>query len=111
MKKYKGHPKFHKILEELRELHNNKNYDYAGNKHPLGNFYRCGKITKELFKGENLEELKIALCYMSKQFDAVIDMIGNNRIGKAESIKDKFRDLAVYSIICMILLEEKNDTK
>lgn len=108
-KKYYGHKKFYKIIEELKEIHSKKNFDYAGMGDPLGNFKRCGQMTKALFKNDKNKELKIALCYMSKHFDAVMDMVGQGRKFKVENLKDKFKDLAIYSILCIIMLEE-NET-
>lgn len=42
MKKH-GHPKFYQILEEMAQLHSDKNHDYAESDRPLGNFerYEC----------------------------------------------------------------------
>ena len=107
-----GHKKFNKILEELKALHALKNEDYAGKGDPLGNFKRCGSMMKSLLSEGGYEDLKVALVYMSKQFDAVIDMIGKGRTAQVEGITDKLNDIAVYAILTRILYEEKqNDTK
>ena len=90
-KKYYGHPKFYKIVEELKDLHSRKNFDYAGTGDPLGNFDRCGQMMKAVLSEGGFEELKVLLVYMSKQFDGVIDMIGKNRTAQVEGIKDKER--------------------
>jgi len=110
-KKYHGHPKFYKIVEELKELHSKKNFDYAGGGDPLGNFHRCGSMMKALLSNGGYEDLKVLLVYMSKQFDGVIDMIGKNRTAQVEGIKDKLTDIAVYSIIARIIYEEHLNEK
>jgi len=109
MKQKAGHPKFYKILKELADLHNKKNYDYAGKgNNPLGNFKRCGSMVRALLKEGGYEDLKVSLIYMSKQIDAVIDMIGNGREAQVEGITDKLNDIAVYAILSRILYEENN---
>ena len=109
MAKYKGagHPRFYELLSEIAELHSNKNQDYATSDNPLINFTREGNVLEEygiITKGN--PELKYAMTLMSKQIDGVYKMVGNGDSGKAESVADKFRDIAVYSLICMILCEE-----
>ena len=109
--KYYGHPKFYKIVEELKDLHSRKNFDYAGTGDPLGNFDRCGQMMKAVLSEGGFEELKVLLVYMSKQFDGVIDMIGKNRTAQVEGIKDKLTDIAIYAIIGRIIYEEKINKK
>ena len=43
MKKH-GHPKFYQILEEMAQLHSDKNHDYAESDRPLGNFERVADL-------------------------------------------------------------------
>ena len=110
-KKRQGHPKFYIILKELADLHSKKNYDYAGSGDPLGNFYRCGEMVKPLLSEGSLPETKAALIFMSKQVDAVIDMIGKGRKEQVEGITDKLNDIAIYAILARILYEENNTSK
>ena len=108
-KKLYGHKKFYKILEEMAELHSKKNYQYATDDDPLSNFKSAGRMVEKLFKpGINIP-LATALVYMSKQFDGVVNMVGENKENTIEALEDKFMDIAVYSILCMILNEEKNE--
>jgi hypothetical protein len=109
-KKYYGHPKFYEILNKLADLHSKKNYQYATSDDPLANFKRCGFLCNKLIKIEN-KPLAMAMFYMSKQIDAVYEMIGENKKDTIEEINDKFMDIAVYSIICMILNDEWKNKK
>ena len=105
MKKMKhyGHPQFRKILKELESLHDSKNYQYATPKNPLSNFKSAGKMVEKLFKPGINVPLATALVYLSKQYDAVINMVGENKENTVESLEDKLRDISVYAIICIIL--------
>jgi len=105
-KKYYGHPDFYIILNELRELHSRKNKQYASNTDPLGNFRRCGNMASKLFKEGVPTDLAICLCYMSKQIDGVFEIVGESKKNTVDSLKDKLEDIAVYSIIAIILSRE-----
>jgi len=105
-----GHPDFYKILDELKELHNKKNYQYASNKEPLGNFNRVGKLCHKVMLNPNISDnLKVGMVQMAKQIDAVYDMVGENKIGTVEAVEDKLKDIAVYAIIVMILYKENKN--
>jgi len=106
MKQY-GHPEFYKILKELAELHSKKNYQYASSDDPLGNFKRTGKLASKLFKSEINKPLAMALCYVSKQIDGVYEMVGESKKDTIEELEDKLKDIAVYSILCIILNKSK----
>jgi len=110
-KKRQGHPKFYIILKELADLHSRKNFDYAGSGDPLDNFNRCGEMVKALLSKGGLNEMKTSLIFMSKQVDAVIDMIGKGRKEQVEGITDKLNDIAIYAILARILYEENNTSK
>jgi len=97
MKKFFGHPKFYKILEELRELHSRKNHDYATSDDPLSNFKEAERLGIPAWKG--------CLIRMSDKWCRLIEL--SKKEGMNESIEDTLRDLAVYSIIAIILYEEK----
>ena len=107
MKKFYGHPMFYKLTEEEKQLHSDKNYQYANTEEPLGNFNRTAQLTSKLFKDEINKPLAVAMVQMSKQIDAVYDMVGENKQNTIESIEDKFRDISVYSKLCIILNREK----
>lgn len=104
---YHGHPDFYKILEELKELHNRKNAQYASSENPLGNFQRASALVSKLLNPKiKKKELAYLLILMSKQVDAVYDMVGEGKEDTIEELDDKLRDIAIYSIIAMILCRE-----
>jgi len=102
-----GHPEFYKLLIKMAELHDKKNAQYATSKDPLANFRRCGKLCEKLIKVDN-KPLAMALFYMSKQVDAVYEMVGENKKNTVEQLEDKLFDIAVYSLLCIILNKEGN---
>ena len=111
VEEYHGHPLFYKIVEELKQLHHKKNKDYASKDLPLGNFIRTGRLIKKLLKPTINQPLAAAMILMAKQVDAVYDMIGEGKEPSAESVYDKFRDIAVYSVIAMIIITEVKANK
>jgi len=105
-KKYFGHPRFYQILEELKVLHSRKNYQYSTSKDPLSNFKSAGKMVEKLFKPGINVPLATALVYLSKQYDGVINIVGEGKKNTVEDLEDKLKDIAIYSIICIILNKE-----
>ena len=105
-KQYRGHPRFYEILEELKVLHDRKNYQYSCDNDPLSNFKSAGRMVEKLFKPGINVPLATALVYMSKQIDGVVNMVGEGKTNTIEALEDKLMDIAVYSILCMILSEE-----
>ena len=53
----------------------------------------------------------MAMFNMAKQVVAVYDMVGDQKEGTVEEIEDKFKDTAVYSLICIILSEMHKNIK
>ena len=100
-----GHPDFYEALVNAGELHNVKNYDYAGDGDPMGNFKRVAKMVESIIGPDN-GPAKVAMIYAAKQFDAVIDMLAHGRVGKSESLDDKLQDLSIYAQLARILLRE-----
>ena len=105
-KQYRGHPRFYEILEQLKVLHDRKNYQYSCDNDPLSNFKSAGRMVEKLFKPGINVPLATALVYLSKQVDGVVNMVGENKENTIEALEDKLMDIAVYSILCMILSEE-----
>lgn len=100
VKKY-GHPRFYELLDGLSELHSRKNHDYAGQADPLANFRECERIGVSAFRG----------CFvrMMDKYMRIANFFTAGELKvKDESVKDTLRDLAVYSLIAIILLEEQN---
>jgi hypothetical protein len=103
-----GHPMFYQIVEEIRDLHERKNKQYATQDDPLGNFRRTGQIIKKFLKPGLDPTLASCLAFMSKQVDGVYEMFGESKTDTPDQMEDKLLDIAVYAIIGMILVRESN---
>lgn len=103
---YHGHALFYKIIDELKTLHSEKNSVYASAEEPLANFERTGQLISKFLKPGINPKLASCLSLMSKQIDGIYEMVGAGKTGKFESLEDKLKDTAVYSIIAMIILRE-----
>lgn len=90
-------PKFYKLLEEIRKLHDSKNSDYATNSDPFSNFRECERFGVPAWKG--------VLVRMSDKFCRICNLA--DKPARNEAIQDSFVDLAVYALICKILYDEK----
>jgi len=106
--RYYGHPKFYKIMDELRRLHSDKNKQYATVGDPLANFERGGRLIRKMLKPGINPTLAACLCYMAKQVDGIYEIVGEGKTGTVESLHDKLRDTAIYSIIAMIIIGESD---
>jgi len=105
MKKYYGHPDFVKYVEEMKEIHSSKNHDYADQKEPLSNF----RLVYELTLGIPDSPFKVSFTRLVEKVLRIKEIAskGNKVIG--ESIIDSLMDLANYSILGRILIEEYED--
>lgn len=109
-KKRYGHPRFYEIQEELAQLYSDKNHDYAVGGDPLGNFKRRGVIYS-LYPGLDLSDPEVvAIVDLMKQLDAALWFLSNKHKAKVEGKRGRMKDVAVYSVIDMILEEEKDGT-
>lgn len=102
-----GHPRFYEILDELAQLHSDKNHDYAVGGDPLGNFKRRAAFYS-MYPGLDLSDpVVVALVDLLKQLDAAFWFLSNKHEAKVEGLLSRLRDVAVYSPIAMVLEEEK----
>lgn len=103
-----GHPRFYELVEEITDLHNRKNTDYAsGTKEgPLGNFERVSTIMK-LYPGLDWDSpFGVTLVYMLKQIDAAFTLRSQKRESVVgEGIASRLKDVTVYSLIAQIQVE------
>jgi len=101
-KQYSGHPEFYKILEELKEIHSNKNHDYAKKEDPLSNLKMCEAMGIPAWKGVviRLADKWSRLASYSQK--------GEFRVND-EGLVDTFKDMATYAILGIILFKEEND--
>lgn len=95
-----GNPEFYKIVDELKQIHSMKSFDYGKEKDPLSNL-------------RNSEEFGISnwIGAMIRANDkmARIKTFANKKELKNESVEDALKDLANYAILALVLYrEEKN---
>lgn len=101
-----GHPDFYKYLDEMRSLYSAKHYQYATDDDPMINFRLCGKLMHKLFKPGINPTIAAALTLMSKQIVGVYEIVGEGKTNTIESLRDKIRDIGIYSVILQILVAE-----
>lgn len=96
---YHGHPRFYTLLEEIADLHARKNADYSGTD-PLSNLRMCEAFGVPASLG--------VLVRMSDKWSRVVNLVRKGMQGevKDEGLADTLRDLSVYSLLAIILLEE-----
>lgn len=91
--------KFEEKLERMLAIHDAKNHDYAGEGgDPYSNFRECEDIGIPAWKG--------ILIRMSDKWSRIKNLVDSDPAVKGESIKDTLLDLANYSILCLLMLEE-----
>lgn len=97
-----GHPRFYELLDQMADLHSRKNHDYAGSDNPLRNFYKCKQMGIDPFTGimVRLSDKWSRLESFMKQ--GVLEVSN-------ESVIDTLMDNAVYSLLAIILYEEKEE--
>ena len=101
MKKFYGHKDFYKLLDDLKELHSNKNHDYSGEGDPFRNLKLSEMMGITAWKGclVRISDKFSRLCSFAKTEEYKV---------KDESVEDTLKDLAIYSLICLILYREGN---
>jgi hypothetical protein len=92
-------PKFEALLQEILELHNKKNEDYATGADPFSNFRGCEKFGVPAWKG--------VLVRMSDKWSRICNIVNKGTEAQNEPLDDSFRDLAVYSLIALLLYKEQ----
>lgn len=105
-----GHPDFNARMIEAARLHSRKNADYSGEEGPLGNFERVARVLEiyPIFSSPKHLRAKVAIMYILKQFDAVMNSLAEGRDLETESISGRIDDMAVYWPIIRIMIEEEN---
>jgi len=97
------HPRFYELLEEMRRIHDKKNSDYSKSGDPLSNFRLCEDFGIPAWMG--------VIVRISDKYSRITQLAskilqGENAAVKDESLKDTLIDLANYSLLAIILLEE-----
>lgn len=92
-------PAFEALLEEIKDLHNRKNANYAGKDDPYANFRRCEAIGIPAWMGI-IVRMEDKMSRIENLAGGVPDMVG-------ESLIDTLVDLGVYSLLCSLVLKER----
>lgn len=102
-KAHKGHPRFYELIDQMRDLHDRKNSNYAKEDNPLSNFQECEDFNVPASVG--------TMVRMSDKWSRLKQLMKGRKDEVGESIKDTLMDMAVYSIIEIILIEEEEKKK
>jgi hypothetical protein len=94
-----GDPRFYALLEEIAELHSRKNHDYAKTDDPFSNFRKSQAFGVAPSRG--------VMVRMSDKW-CRIEQLAGGKTAKNESLRDSLIDLAVYSLLCALLLEDED---
>jgi hypothetical protein len=94
--------RFKEILEEMAEIHERKNRDYAGDDY-LANLKMCEAINIPAWKG--------VIVRMTDKHSRIMNLAKSESPAvTSESVNDTLTDLAVYAILARILIEEARAT-
>jgi hypothetical protein len=92
-------PKFQVLLDELQQLHDGKNSDYATDDDPLSNLRGAARMGVNPVTG--------VVIRLSDKW-ARIEQLIKGKSPKNESLRDSLMDNAAYSLLAIILLDEQD---
>ena len=90
-------PQFDKLLRECEEIHDRKNTDYASEADPLQNLKACTRL--------GLDPIYGTVVRIQDKMARVENFFINGSL-KNESLRDAFLDLAIYSLLAIVIMEE-----
>jgi hypothetical protein len=90
-------PRFTALLREIQQIHDAKSSDYATDTDPLHNLRRSASFGVPPWKG--------TLVRMSDKWGR-IEQLAGGKTPKNESLRDTLVDMAVYSLLAVLLLDE-----
>jgi len=91
-------PKFDALIDEFKRVHSDKNHDYAEDGDPLSNLKACAAFGVDPFKG--------VLVRMSDKWSR-LQQLTTGKTPKNESVRDSLKDLSIYAMLAILLLDEK----
>lgn len=92
--------RFYEILDDIRELHDKKRHDYGANEDIFANF-RLSELS-------GIKAWQGSVVRMGDKYARMSNFIKKGEFKyKEESIKDTLMDMAIYSLITLILFEEQ----
>lgn len=92
--------RYHDILTELGKLHDRKQQDYGNLEDPFANLNASSQF--------GVEPWRATLVRMNDKW-ARIQSFAQRGDLENESVIDSLMDIAVYSVICIVLMEESNE--
>jgi hypothetical protein len=95
-------PKFDKLITEWVKTHDDKNSDYSADTDPLSNFRMAETV--------GLTPLDGVLVRMSDKWSR-IGQLRRGKKPKNESLRDSFKDLSIYAMIAVLLLDEQEPSE
>lgn len=99
-----GHPRFYELLAEIGKLHSTKSHDYDGDGPPFVNYRRSRKI--------GIEPWRAVLSRMGDKWSRLESFAQKGQYQVTdESFEDTLKDMAVMSLIVLILYEEEKRAK
>lgn len=99
-----GSPRFYELLEVMAETHSRKNHDYAEQSDPLSNFKEVAAVT-------GVSPFTVIQMFLATKQARVKQLTTKENMVVGESIKDSLLDMAVYSLLGILVLEEEEKKK
>jgi hypothetical protein len=96
-KKLTSSERFHQLLDEIGELHDRKQADYGTPEDPFANVRATEKWGMPAWVG--------AMMRANDKVHRLQSLIKNGSL-QNEPVEDSLRDIAVYSLIALVLWEE-----
>jgi hypothetical protein len=92
-------PKFDAVVAEIMALHDGKSHDYSEDADPLSNLRRA--------KALGVDPVKGVLIRLSDKY-CRLEQLAGGKVPKNESLRDTLIDMAVYSLLAVVLLDESS---
>ena len=95
-----GHPRFYELLDYIADLHDRKNSNYASDGDPLSNLRLCESFGVPATIG--------TMVRMSDKWSRLTELTKGKQDRVGESMTDTLMDMAIYSLLEIILIEERD---
>lgn len=96
----RGSARFYQLLEEIADLHSRKNANYSEDNDPLSNLRLCQQFV-------GVDPFLGVMVRLTDKFSRLSQLAKGKPDEVGESIKDTLMDNAIYSLLAIILWEEK----
>ena len=94
--------RFYEIIDVIKNLHDQKRHDYGANEDIFANF-RLSELS-------GIPAWQGSVIRMGDKYARISNVIKKGEFKfKGENIKDTLMDMAIYSLITMILYEEEEE--